>query len=274
MQHDAETDPSLLLVRRAVEGDATSMRKLVRELTPIVRAGVCWVLTRGRVHGRREARQEIEDVTQTVLLALFMDRGKILLQWDPSRGLDLAGFVALLARRETVSVLRSRRRSPWTESPTLLEELDRVAVARMGPESEAISRDLLATLAETVRDRLTERGGRIFDLIFLEGRPVEEVCEMTGISADSFYTWRSRLQRMVREILAEIARTIPPPERATTPPPELQIPRLRVPGDPTPPRGSPAVRRAGVGGVVLTRTRAVMARAEPASSSPPPPSER
>jgi RNA polymerase sigma-70 factor (ECF subfamily) len=273
LQHDAETDPSLLLVRRAVDGDATAMRKLVRELTPIVRAGVCWVLTRGRAPGRREARQEIEDVTQTVLLALFMDRGRVLLQWDPSRGLDLAGFVALLARRETVAVLRSRRRSPWTEDPTLLEELDHFAVSRMGPESEAISRDLLATLADTVRHRLSERGARIFDLMFLEGRPVEEVCEMTGISADSFYTWRSRLQRLVREILAEIARTIPPPERASRPPPDLQIPRLRVPGDPTPPRGSPAVRRAG-GGVVLARTRAVMARPERGSSAPPPPSER
>jgi RNA polymerase sigma-70 factor (ECF subfamily) len=201
-----------------------------------------------------------------------MDRGKVLLQWDPSRGLDLAGFVALLARRETVSVLRSRRRCPWTEDPTLLEDLEHHAASRMGPESEAISRDLLATLAHTVRDRLSERGAKIFDLMFLEGRPVEEVCELTGISPDAFYTWRSRLQRLVREILAEIARTIPPPERASTPPPVPQIPRLRVPSDHTPPRGSPAVPRRG--GAVLARTRAVMAHVEPGSSAPPPPSER
>ena len=103
------------------------------------------VLSRAARAGRREARQEVEDVTQTVLLALFADRGRVLLQWDPARGLELEGFVSLLAKRETVSLLRSRRRSPWTEDPTLHEDLDRNAVPRMGPESETISRDMLAS---------------------------------------------------------------------------------------------------------------------------------
>ncbi len=66
--------------------------------------------------------------------ALFADRGQVLQQWDPGRGLALEGFVALLAKRETYSLLRSRRRSPWTEQPTVLEDLDQNAVPRMGPE--------------------------------------------------------------------------------------------------------------------------------------------
>lgn len=207
-------DPSIDLVRRAMDGDSRAMRQLVSDLTPVIRAGVGAVLARGQAFGRRAARQEIEDVTQTVLLALFADRGRVLLQWDPARGRDLPSFVALLARRETVSVLRSRRRSPWTEDPTRLEDLDREPVSRMGPESEAISRDMLAALTNAVRERLTPRGAELFDLLFLEGRQVDEVCELTGMSADAVYAWKSRLTRQVREILEDLGAppsTIPPP---------------------------------------------------------------
>src|SRR5262245_34984786 len=100
------------------------MRQLVRDLTPVIRAGVGFALARVHSAKGRARHQEVEDMTQTVLLALFADRARVLLQWDPTRGLDLRSFVALLARRETVSLLRSPRRSPWTEDPTLLEELD------------------------------------------------------------------------------------------------------------------------------------------------------
>lgn len=187
------------------------MRQLVHDLTPVIRGGVGSVLARWQALGRRTARQEVEDVTQSVLLALFADRGRVLLQWDPARGRDLRSFVALLARRETVSVLRSRRRSPWTEDPTQLEELDSQPVARMGPESEAISRDMLAALSVAVRRRLSPRGAELFDLLFIEGRQVDEVCSDTGMSADAVYAWKSRLTRQVREILEDLGATIPPP---------------------------------------------------------------
>lgn len=209
----AAAHPTSALIERAVNGDHKAMRELVRDLTPAIRAAVSWVLSRGP-RGGREGRQEVEDVTQTVLLALFADRGRVLLQWDPARGLDLASFVALLARREAVSVLRSRRRNPWTEDPTQLEDLDRNAVMRMGPESEAISRDMLAALAGAVRERLSERGAEIFELMFMKGLPAEEVCDATGMSPDAVYAWKSRLIKQLREIIADLAATpptIPPP---------------------------------------------------------------
>src|SRR5262245_12457340 len=122
------------LIRRAVEGDRQAMRQLVGALTPTIRASVGLVLSRGK-SSRRETRQEVEDITQTVLLSLFSDRGRALLQWDPARGLELSSFVGLLAKRETLSVLRTLRTNPWTEDPTLNEDLDQNATMRMGPES-------------------------------------------------------------------------------------------------------------------------------------------
>jgi RNA polymerase sigma-70 factor (ECF subfamily) len=251
--------PTSALIRRAVEGDRQAMRELVAEVTPIIRASVGWVLSRGRTPSRREPGQEVEDVTQTVLLALFSDRGHALTQWDPARGLDLAGFVAMLAKRETVSLLRSRRRSPWTEDPTLQEDLDLNAVPRMGPESEAISRDMLAQLHEAVRERMSARGAQLFDLLFLRGLPTEEVCNITHLSADAVYAWRSRLARQVREILAELGSgpsTFPPPPMPPRPPPSGSGRKTPT----TPARGLPVTRKA-------------KPRAEPSSSNPPPPSE-
>lgn len=254
MNEAPPADPASVLLRRAVEGDRHAMRQLLDELTPVIRASVGWVLSRGGAPSRRQGSQEVEDVTQTVLLTLFSDRGHALLQWDPARGLDLPAFVGLLAKREAVSLLRSPRRSPWTEDPTLQEDLDLNAVPRMGPESEAISRDMLAALNDAVKRRLSARGAELFDLLFLKGLPTEEVSAQTGLAVDAVYAWRSRLARQVREILAELGTTIPPPPMPPAP---------ALPGAGRK-RQTPAPR----GRIVPVRKDA---RAEPASSMPPPP---
>jgi hypothetical protein len=98
----------------------------------------------------------------------------------------------------------------------------------MGPESEAISRDMLAALENAVRQRLTPRGAELFDLFFLQSKQVDEVCEMTGMSADAAYAWKSRLTRQVREILEDLGAapsTIPPPPDGPRAVPPIARPR-------------------------------------------------
>jgi RNA polymerase sigma factor (sigma-70 family) len=197
------------MIRRAAEGDRSAMRQLVTSLSPVIRTAVVSVLAKSSGPGRRAPRQEVEDVTQSVLLSLFADRGAVLQQWDPARGLSLDGFVSLLAKRETYSILRSRRRSPWTEQPTVLEDLDQNAVPRMGPESETISRDMLSNLAEAVRSKLTPKGFELFELMFMRGLPPEEVAAVANMTVDAVYAAKSRLTRQVKEILAELAKTPP-----------------------------------------------------------------
>jgi RNA polymerase sigma-70 factor (ECF subfamily) len=184
------------------------MRELVDELTPVIRSSVAYVLSRATPENRG-AHQEIEDVTQTVLLALFADRARSLLAWDPSRGVALSAFVAMLAKNEAVSLLRSARRSPWTELPMGNEDLDQNAASRMGPESETISRDMLEALAAELRERLTAKGFELFELMFVRALPLEEVCALTGISPESFYAWRSRLARLVKEVVADLVKGPP-----------------------------------------------------------------
>jgi RNA polymerase sigma-70 factor (ECF subfamily) len=201
----AQRDPVTALLQRATEGDRQAMRQLVTMLAPVIRGTVQRVLSRSRArvhaHSRREeAIQEVEDHTQTVLLSIFADRARALLQWDPARRLTLEGFVELLTKREVFSILRSRRRNPWTEDP--IEE--RGPEAQRFPVAHAISRARLQALAQAMRDRVSPRGAQIFDMLFIEGLPVEEVSTATGLAPDAVRAWQARLTRLARESLDEL----------------------------------------------------------------------
>ncbi len=198
------------LLLRVLEGERTAERRLVEELTPTIRASVSRELALRRRRSGRATEQEVEDITQSVLLGLFADGGRTLKKWDPARGRELKSFVGLLAQRRTVTILRCRRTSPWSEDPMLPEDLDKNPVEANGPESRAISRDMLGALLGAVRARLTARGAEIFRLLFLEGASTEDVCTQTDLSAASVYQWRRRLRLLVEEVAGELKQAPPP----------------------------------------------------------------
>ena len=212
-------DPSrqnlvLAWTRSAGGGDLQAERELVQALTPVIRASVLRTMRRFASR-RRAVEQEVEDLTQGVLLVLFArDGGRAIARWDPDRGLALDGFVALLAAHETAAILRSRRRSPWTEEPTQAEALDANAAAAVGPEAAASGRRMIAAVIERVRARVSDRGGELFDLLFLEGRAPEDISALTGLALPVVYAWSSRLSRVGREVAAELeAEPRPAPAR-------------------------------------------------------------
>ncbi|WP_437941041.1 RNA polymerase sigma factor [Sorangium sp. So ce341] len=211
----ATSELALALIARAVSGEPAAVRALVDLLTPTIQERVMRpLLRRRRAAGHRDVRQEVEDMTQSVFLALFADGGRTLRQWDPARGLSLTSFVGLVAEREACSILRSRRRNPWTEQPTEDDALERADGASVSPEPAAISRELLATLAVRLRDRLSERGLELFYLLLVDERSTEDACALTGMTADAVYAWRSRIGRLVRQIAAELAAEAEAPGRA------------------------------------------------------------
>ena len=65
---------------------------------------------------------------------------------------------------------------------------------------------MMAAVIDRVRARVSERGRRIFDLLFLEERAPEDVCAMTGLRLPAVYTWSSRLSSLGREIAAQLER--------------------------------------------------------------------
>jgi DNA-directed RNA polymerase specialized sigma24 family protein len=192
-------------LEKALAGDRAAITALVGELSPVIQARATRALLRRReAAGNRDARQEVRDLVQQVFLVLFAEDGRVLRQWDPARGMSLENFVGLVAEREVASILRRRRRSPWGEDPTADEHLDRLEARAPGPESHALSRDLLRSVVEAARARLSERGLEMLEWIVIEGRSVDEVCVLAAMTPDAVYAWRSRLARLLREIAVEM----------------------------------------------------------------------
>lgn len=193
-------------VERALAGDEVTLNGLVATLTPVVQARVARGLLLRRVGtaAGRSVRQEVEDLAQEIFLLLFADGGKVLRSWQPERGLTLVNFVGLVAERQTASILRSGRRSPWKEDPTLPEELD-ILVADEAPEAVTASREQLRLLFARLGEELSPLGRHLFHLLFVRELAVEEVVRETALSPDAVYAWRSRLRRLARRLLSELS---------------------------------------------------------------------
>lgn len=213
---DARRTEDTVRVTRALAGDRVAARELVDALVSVVQARVARALMRGRGRAAgRDVHQDVADLTQQVFEVLFADGGRVLRSWDASRGLSLANFVGLVAEREVASILRSGRRSPWTDDPTLDDELTAAAGTVPGPEAEVSSQEQLGALLDRLRERLSPLGLSLFRRLFVDEASVDEVCAETGMTTDAVYAWRSRLGRLARELLAEIVSN--PSERARTP---------------------------------------------------------
>lgn len=194
------TETDRALVERALTGDRAATRALVAALTPVVRARVARVLLRrASAAGGRDVGQELDDLTQDVFVALFENRGRVLQSWSPDGGLSLANFAGLVAERRTASVMRSKRRSPWTDDPTDPVDLG-PAAGSAGFERVVDERNLLAALLQRLRSELSPKGLQMFELMMIEQRPVAAICEQTGLSSAAVYAWRSRLAKQARAL--------------------------------------------------------------------------
>lgn len=201
-------------VRVALAGNEPALTRLVRKLTPVIQSRVArgLLLRRMGTAAGRDVRQEVEDLTQEIFLVLFADDGKVLRTWQPERGLSLLNFVGLVAERQTASILRSGKRSPWKEDPTLPESFD-PAAPESNPEEITASREQFRLLLDRLMEELSPLGRHLFDLLFLRELPLEEVVRETGMTPDAVYAWRSRLRRLAGRLLIEMSESGPVPRR-------------------------------------------------------------
>ncbi len=189
----------------ALAGDASALGRVVDHLMPVVHARVTRVLYRyaGSARGR-DIRQEADDMVQEVFLALFDKDGKVLRSWDPARGMSLANFVGLVAQRTALQVMRSGRRNPWTEDPTLAETLD-VEPARDAPADRRVgARQAFDVLLDRLGERLSPLGMSLFQELLVRQRGVVEVAEARGMSTAAVYAWQGRLKKLVRGLASEV----------------------------------------------------------------------
>jgi RNA polymerase sigma-70 factor (ECF subfamily) len=191
------------LVDAALSGDSAATRALVHRVMPVVQARVARILVRRRGGSGRDVRQEVEDLAQEVFAALFENDGRVLRAWDPARGLALPGFCGLIAEREAAAILRSGKRSPWTESATEMEALERALPSAQAAEAALASREQIALLVERLRETLSPLGLEMFQRLVVEEQAVDAVCKATGMTPDAVYAWKSRIGKLLRKIMSE-----------------------------------------------------------------------
>lgn len=189
------------LLRRTLGRDPIAARSLVDALCPVVQARVARVLWR---KGRSPDHQELEDLSQDVFEHLFEDNGRKLRAWDELRGLSLLNFVGLLTERFVLSYLRTGK-PPGTEADWE-DVTDNAAVNDLPVDIEPamLQRDLLATLFDRFCETASPLAQHMFQLLFVEERDMGEVVDLTHMSADSVYFWRSRLRKQVAKLVKEI----------------------------------------------------------------------
>ena len=195
-----ETQQQLTLhdVTQALDGNPQALDRLIDGLTPVVQERVARILMRGASR-RPNIRSVVEDLTQEVFFALFDNQGRILKDWAPERGLSLERFVALVAERRVLSVLRRKRRNPWTEEATEQEVLDR-RTAAVDLDQQVQGRDQLGHMLQSLKQQLSPLGWHVFELLFVRELSVVEVAEATTLTPDAIYAWRSRLRRLARRL--------------------------------------------------------------------------
>lgn len=195
------SDPDLDLIAGAMRREPEACRALVARLTPAIQSRVNAALIR---RGRAQ-RQEVLDLTQEVFRILLDQDGRILRAFDPQKGATLPGYVALVAERRLASLLRSGRQSAWAEDPVAPEDLEAQDDPGPSPEGLVITRDLLDRVLEELRSGVSDRGYEMFQWLYVEEREVEWVMAHSGLSRDAVYAWRSRLQKVIRQVAEKLA---------------------------------------------------------------------
>lgn len=191
---------------RALGGDSVAMRALIDEAAPVIHVRVARALMKRHARAKgRNVRQEMEDMVQEVFAALLADDGRALRAWDPERGLSFLNFVGFIAEREVGMIMRTGKRSPWTEDPTMDDKLIHLGGAADDVEEHVATRELLSRIAARLRETLSPQGRHCFQLLYVEDRSVQSVSSETGMSIDALYAWRSRLGRLLRKLRDELA---------------------------------------------------------------------
>ncbi|MEM9068746.1 MAG: sigma-70 family RNA polymerase sigma factor [Myxococcota bacterium] len=192
------------LLDAALAGDRGAGKELVDRLAPVVQIRVARLLRRRGVPRGRDARQEMQDLVQDVFARLFANNARALRGWDPTKGANLSTFVGIIADREVVSILRTAKRSPFTEEPQERPVVEsRVSLAPR-PDEQAAARQSLDRLLDRLAAELSPLGYRVFELLWCEERSVEDVCAELELSRDAVYAWRSRIRKLARKLSTRV----------------------------------------------------------------------
>lgn len=212
---------SVEAIRRSLAGPPEQRRGLADWLLAAVDREVRIILKPIALRYRRNLRDEAEDLSQDVLLQLFHDGGRVLLSWDPARGMQLRSFLSLVVRRYIYRRFRGFRGNPWSSDPAAAEELaarlDDGIAAEFSLLTDIEYRLHLDEILAVLQGELSDRDWRLFTKLYVDQRKPVDVGEEEDMRENAVHKWVSRFQQRVRQLFARTQR----PARASrtgTPP--------------------------------------------------------
>ena len=129
------------LMRLAISGDGTAYQRLLKAVTPVLRAGA----RRGLARAGQPVDQS-EDIVQEILLAVHLKRHT----WDA--GAPFAPWLFAIARNKLIDALRRRGRRVFVNIDDFAETIPQEPVAETASASEIAAQ--LQTLPARQRDVL------------------------------------------------------------------------------------------------------------------------
>lgn len=144
-------------------------------------------------------------MTQEVFLALFEDDCRALRAWNPNGGRSIENFVRWFARHQCGSILRSGRRSPWSDTPVGADQMEQLLPASTDSERRVVDRELLSNVVDRMHGQLSARQMFLFQLLFVEDRTVDEVCAETGMKRNAVYQAKFRLREVAQDLVEKLA---------------------------------------------------------------------
>src|SRR3984893_13201164 len=179
------------LVPAAWRHDDEAARELVRRLYPLVAK---------MVRSHRPRRTSEEDLCQMIFIKIFQKLGQF------SGKVPLEHWVSRVAVNTCLSQIESERIRPELRHADLSEEEQAVvenlatATDELAPDRQFASRELIEHLFQFLKpvERL------VIDLLYLQGRSVEEIHQITGLGAAAIKVRAFRARQKMKKHLTKL----------------------------------------------------------------------
>jgi RNA polymerase sigma-70 factor (ECF subfamily) len=179
------------LVQGALRHDNEAARELVRRLYPLVAK---------MVRSHRPRRTSEEDLCQMIFIKVFQKlsqfSGKVPLEHWVSR----IAVNTCLSQIEAEKVRPERRHADLSEEEQAVVENLATSSDELAPDRQLASRQLVEHLLQLLKpvERL------VIDLLYLQGRSVEEIHTITGLGAAAIKVRAFRARQKMKAQLAKI----------------------------------------------------------------------
>jgi RNA polymerase sigma-70 factor (ECF subfamily) len=179
------------LVQAALRHDDEAARELVRRLYPLVTK---------MVRSHRPRRTSEEDLCQMIFIKVFQKLGQF------SGKVPLEHWVSRIAVNTCLSQIESERIRPELRHADLTEEEQAVvenlatSTDELAPDRQVASRQLVEYLLEFLKpiERL------VIDMLYLQGRSVEEIHQITGLGVAAIKVRAFRARQKMKAHLTKL----------------------------------------------------------------------